>query len=134
MVEMDLRGYGISTTPDAIVISREGLGRLEFSPGHTPALRSLLGIATRLEGASAFPSPLRGSPFEIHFRVHEGDVEIEVRRESTDAGICLSFGEFDQFITIVDEAFDVFQNEAKNSPQRPRVPRQDTTGPGDSLV
>lgn len=134
MVKMDLRGYVLETTPDAIVLMREGLGRLEFSPGHTPALRSLLGIATRLEGAGAFPSPLRGTPFEIHFRVFEGEVEIEVRQEGTESGICLSFGEFDDFIIVVDEAFDVFQNESKLSPQRPRVGNQAYAGPGDSLV
>jgi len=131
---MELSGYGVATTPDAIVITREGLGELSFSPGHTPALRSLLGIATRLEGAGAFPSPLRGTPFEIHFRVHEGEVEVEVRRESAESGICLSFGEFDKFITVVDEAFDVFQNESKLSPQRPRVGSQSYPGSGDSLV
>jgi hypothetical protein len=77
---------------------------------------------------------LRGSPFEIHFRVHEGEVEIEVREEGADNGICLSFGEFDQFIQVVDDAFGIFQNEAKNSPKTPRVPYQEVSGPGDSLV
>ena len=120
MAQAQLKGYDITTSPDVVVIAREGLGEIRFSPGHSAALRHLLSIASKLEGAAAFPSPLRSTPFEIHFRELDGDVEVEVKAENTNHGVCLKFGEFDNFMGVVDEAFNIFQNEMQLSPQRPR--------------
>lgn len=134
MVSMELEGYGISTTPDVIVVSKEGLGSISFAPGHVATLRSILGIVSRLEGAPMYPSPLRATPFEVLFRVLDDVVEIEVKREDCDTGICLSFGEFDKFIGVVDDSFNIFQDEARLAPQRPRTSHRDVSGSGSALV
>ena len=120
MGKLEIEGFVIDTTPKSITVSRDGLGEIEFSPGHASSLRSLIGLATRLEGSKAFPSPLRSTPFEVYFRNAKGKVEVEIKREEANHGICLSFEEFDNFIGVVDHAFNAFQNEVQLSGKKVR--------------
>ena len=106
---IELHGFRVETDQDRFVVAKEGLGQIRLAPAEVQSLCGLCSWGAKLQGSTAFPSPLRSTPFELHFRTREdGEVEIEAKKEGVEHGIAMTFDDLDNFILALKDGFDVF--------------------------
>lgn len=108
-----------------ILITNKGVGQIKVTPAEVEKLCSFLSLGKELSARQTLPPHITSSPFRMFFGEGDEDTVLTLYKKdhAREAMVPFSFGEIDDFITLLNQAVAVWKDILRLDPMSRTRPR-----------